>query len=312
MKKTPIIIIVAVLVILGIAALAYSKREKPVKTACVAGDTSDECLAAFIPEFTGSYVMKGKAADSSKLTRTLRLLPGGTLSLESDYHNSKPAVIEIGSWAPADATHAALSITGSPSEQYSVAQTIVLEKKGSHLVATSYDTSLYGSAGLDFAKDESYKNDTPVGTGTAPIPGRDGTDDNDPNIPKPADHGGPVEQPITTGTITLQYGRVTLSPGTFAKFADITIKVVGQVEDSRCPEGVQCIWAGTVNASLDITTSAGTVNKKLTLDQSGSNAVTVGNVTIALVDVKPYPKNPQSSQPISQASYQLTFDVQHK
>src|SRR4051812_8897243 len=47
-------------------------------------------------------------------------------------------------------------------------------------------------------------------------------------------------------TATHPYGSVTLALGQKASFADVSITPLAIVGDSRCPQGVQCIQAGTV------------------------------------------------------------------
>lgn len=81
------------------------------------------------------------------------------------------------------------------------------------------------------------------------------------------------------------------------------VKVTG---DSRCPTGVQCVWAGDGTVSLTASTpSAGkdtdTLHTTLT-----PKTVKAGPYEISLVDLKPYPK--QGSK-ISPATYVATLHI---
>ncbi|HLD12480.1 MAG TPA: hypothetical protein VJB87_02690 [Candidatus Nanoarchaeia archaeon] len=66
-----------------------------------------------------------------------------------------------------------------------------------------------------------------------------------------------------------------LRVGDTAEYGDLSLKFLGVSEDSRCPQGVQCIWAGRVvtlfqvvidsePAFLEVTTEGPTIIKKST------------------------------------------------
>ncbi|MCA1661917.1 MAG: hypothetical protein LC648_07070 [Novosphingobium sp.] len=55
------------------------------------------------------------------------------------------------------------------------------------------------------------------------------------------------------------------------------------LEDSRCPQGVQCVWAGRVRITARISTGAGTTTRELTSGQP----VTVADGALTLVEVQP-------------------------
>ncbi|MBI2407782.1 MAG: hypothetical protein HYV19_05745 [Gemmatimonadetes bacterium] len=81
------------------------------------------------------------------------------------------------------------------------------------------------------------------------------------------------------------------------KFTDVTA-------DSRCPTGVQCVWAGeattlfTVNAGDPVTLTLGA-------DAAKARVITHG-YQVTLVGLKPYPT---SSGPIAKADYVATIQV---
>lgn len=74
-----------------------------------------------------------------------------------------------------------------------------------------------------------------------------------------------------------------------------TLKIT-EVSDSRCPEGVQCIWQGEVTVKGDLTDN----NNKSTFEiHSVLNDMQKqpDGYTIQLVDAKPYPKYGTESKP---------------
>lgn len=74
-----------------------------------------------------------------------------------------------------------------------------------------------------------------------------------------------------------------------------TLKIT-EVSDSRCPEGVQCIWQGEVTVKGDLTEN----NNKSTFEiHSVLNDLQKqpDGYTIQLVDAKPYPKYGTESKP---------------
>jgi len=95
------------------------------------------------------------------------------------------------------------------------------------------------------------------------------------------------------GTATIDGGALTL---TFDKVGG----------DSRCPTGVQCIWAGNGAVVLTVepsSASAYSVQLNTTLDP---HATTVGSYQVTLVGLKPYPKQ---GSPIPPASYVATLRI---
>ncbi len=95
------------------------------------------------------------------------------------------------------------------------------------------------------------------------------------------------------GTGTIDSGALTL---TFDKVA----------EDSRCPTGVQCVWAGNGTVMLTVAPSGASkysVQLNTTLDP---HAATAGPYQIGLVGLKPYPKQGSTIPP---KSYIVTLRI---
>ena len=107
-------------------------------------------------------------------------------------------------------------------------------------------------------------------------------------------------------------GKVTLHPGESASDANGSIKItfIEVLEDSRCPADVMCIWAGQVNVLIEV--AYGTEIQQYTLTghtllEGDVNSITVGEHTITLVQVDPYPL---ASQPTEPADYQVTLTIE--
>jgi hypothetical protein len=69
----------------------------------------------------------------------------------------------------------------------------------------------------------------------------------------------------------------------------LKIKFVAVREDSRCPEGVQCIWAGNARVALKLTRArmrAATVELNTTTEP---REITYANYTIKLTNLAPRP-----------------------
>lgn len=108
--------------------------------------------------------------------------------------------------------------------------------------------------------------------------------------------------PKPTTPAVLPYGAVTLSLNQKATFKDISIRPVAIVSDSRCPSDVQCIQAGTVRVSVQITSGMGISNQTIELGKS----ITTEAETVTLTEVQP---NKISTKSTSDSSYRLTFTV---
>jgi hypothetical protein len=88
----------------------------------------------------------------------------------------------------------------------------------------------------------------------------------------------------------------------------VTFKQVSQ--DSRCPDGVQCVWAGDATVHLDANPGqANAASADLhTNTQGGPAQATLNGYTVQLVALSPYPKNGQQIQP---GDYVATLRVTH-
>ncbi|MCY7377652.1 MAG: hypothetical protein LH472_16970 [Pyrinomonadaceae bacterium] len=86
----------------------------------------------------------------------------------------------------------------------------------------------------------------------------------------------------------------------------INVKFVALIEDSRCPEGVNCVWAG--NAKIKVQISEGSnagetfeINTNL-----GPKGATFGGYAVNLISLTPTPKD---NVRINKNSYTATFSI---
>ncbi len=77
------------------------------------------------------------------------------------------------------------------------------------------------------------------------------------------------------------------------------------VSDSRCAEGVQCIWAGTVEVRTAISTTVAHGEHVLKLGEPQ----VFGDFTVTLISVTPGPK---AGEEIPESSYRFTFEVKKR
>ena len=102
-----------------------------------------------------------------------------------------------------------------------------------------------------------------------------------------------------------QDNQFTITPGQSARIASesITIKFIGVMADSRCPTGVECIRAGDVSCSIEITKDG--IKNPITLTDSAGSGSSGGyifqNYKI-IFSLSPYPV---AGKTIAKSDYRL-------
>ena len=88
---------------------------------------------------------------------------------------------------------------------------------------------------------------------------------------------------------------------------ELRITFEGVSEDSRCPTGVQCVWAGDAAATFTLEKPPAAAQQH-TLHTSGryERQTNYDNFTIGLEDLKPYPKQ---GADIAPGDYRATLVV---
>ena len=101
---------------------------------------------------------------------------------------------------------------------------------------------------------------------------------------------------------TLPYGKSVNISG-----ENLSIKFVAVVTDSRCPTGVQCVWAGEAKVKLEVTQNNSTLETVLT-ETGGTNGFSSGTINAYKVDfrVEPYP---QANKTIAPEDYKLVMKI---
>ena len=112
-----------------------------------------------------------------------------------------------------------------------------------------------------------------------------------------------IEAETSDSSIISPYGVVTLKLGEVANFRGISIRPTEVTEDSRCPQDVQCVWAGTVK--LEVESDLDTVGKRTDTLNLGTTHI-IDTFAVSLVSVNPSPK---AGTEISDADYKFTIQV---
>ena len=105
--------------------------------------------------------------------------------------------------------------------------------------------------------------------------------------PKPITPTKQLIEPKLDAEIQIKFGEsVTLEKGR------LTIKFRSLVGDSRCPQGVVCVWAGNAEVILEVLKNEIALNTILDPKEQ-----VVGDYNIQLRDVLPYPKAGEEIKP---------------
>ena len=103
------------------------------------------------------------------------------------------------------------------------------------------------------------------------------------------------------GAVTLGLKQQAVDSG-----SGIKIEFVAMLGDSRCPEGVNCIWAGNGKVQISVSKNGAdgqTIELNTNLEP---RSVSYQGYTIALTDLSPHPK---SDGDASKADYKASFTV---
>ena len=87
---------------------------------------------------------------------------------------------------------------------------------------------------------------------------------------------------------------------------EVILKFVSVIEDSRCPNDVNCVWAGNAKIEVLITDKHGGSKKAVMNTTTGQLGDQYNGYAIYLTSLTPLPK---SGKTIKQRSYVATFNV---
>ena len=90
---------------------------------------------------------------------------------------------------------------------------------------------------------------------------------------------------------TLKIGKITeIKEGRTAENSKYGLSLrVENINDSRCPTGVMCIWGGTASVEFQLTTTNGKYNFTLDTHPNFTNDTVIEGFKYQLSDVLPYP-----------------------
>jgi hypothetical protein len=98
-----------------------------------------------------------------------------------------------------------------------------------------------------------------------------------------------------------------LKPAEVATIEGVQITFDGVSEDSRCPRGTQCAWAGDAAASITVRKPpAAAVQRTLHTNGRFERQAEIDGFIVRLEDVKPYPKDGVAIEP---GDYRATLVV---
>lgn len=100
---------------------------------------------------------------------------------------------------------------------------------------------------------------------------------------------------------------VRVGKQTKASRSKLTVKFVELVEDSRCAEGTNCVWAG--NATIKVTVSKDGASETFEMNTNlGAKGNVFAGYAINLTSLTPTPK---SNVRLNRNAYTATFSVSH-
>ena len=98
----------------------------------------------------------------------------------------------------------------------------------------------------------------------------------------------PKEQ--VTGTLFKSEFQLRIDDVGFIESQNLKVTFLDVLEDSRCPEGVQCIRAGVVTLLINVNKDDFDLgDTSITLGEGNSSVVQAGGYNITLLSVEPYP-----------------------
>ena len=98
--------------------------------------------------------------------------------------------------------------------------------------------------------------------------------------------------------------------GTATPISHTSLRLVQVLQDSRCPKGVECIWAGNAKVEVEITNDKGDkITKQVTLSGKQLPAIyTEDGLEIYIRGLAPYPT---TGSKINPSDYYLRVEVKN-
>jgi hypothetical protein len=114
--------------------------------------------------------------------------------------------------------------------------------------------------------------------------------------PEPAPRPTPASQePVERVAAPGEPFELAIGPTARIRGMDMRIRFASVEEDSRCPEGAQCIVAGKARILLDVSGGGGSAMVELGTDPRSTDAV-YGGRTIRLLELTPHPSTKRRTE----------------
>lgn len=109
---------------------------------------------------------------------------------------------------------------------------------------------------------------------------------------------------------TVQSNEITLEVGASAQLGSEKVTFVRVVEDSRCPEGTECVWAGEVKVEVHFSEDETTFDSKTATLKSNQATLLFENPDhrYMLTAVHPYPKDGD----LGKRNYEVVIEMEKK
>jgi hypothetical protein len=118
---------------------------------------------------------------------------------------------------------------------------------------------------------------------------------------------GWMQQSCDTKEVALrQQFKLKVGQEVVVKEAGIKVSLNAIVEDSRCPTGVQCIWAGNGKVSVKLSKTKGEAVSVELNTNAGPKSSAYQGYEVRLLSLDPYPKN---GVKINKDDYVATLEV---
>jgi len=100
-----------------------------------------------------------------------------------------------------------------------------------------------------------------------------------------------------------------MKPAETVTFQGVRVTFEGVSEESRCPTGAQCVWAGDAAAGFILEKAPESTRRTLHTNGRFERQAEFAGVVVRLEDIKPYPKQGET---IAAGDYRATLIVTRK
>ncbi|MDV3310237.1 MAG: hypothetical protein LOY03_15630 [Cyclobacteriaceae bacterium] len=105
-----------------------------------------------------------------------------------------------------------------------------------------------------------------------------------------SDNGGDTVPEEGMLSLALEKGVIVMEPAKQYDREGFSLRVDSVMHESRCPEGLECIWAGNVEVAFDLQLNNKHHFFSLNTNSTLRRDTVIQGVRYALIDVSPYPK----------------------